>query len=640
MCGIAGMLSLGKALPERGIEPMVAALVHRGPDAEGFFGDAKVQLGSRRLSIVDTVNGEQPLFNEDGSIVAVFNGEIYNYKRLTEDLAAKGHVLHSLCDAEVIVHLYEEYGVQLFDLIDGQFAFVLYDSRRGGVLLGRDRTGICPLYYAEIDGIAYFASEIKAIAAAEGVKLRPSMTGLYEQFVYWSPVQGRTVFEGVYQLPPSSYAWVYGGKGVEVNLYHHFSDYEKYREHQNVEDLRQDIRKTLTQSALDRLMGDSDVKWGFYLSGGLDSTILLKLLKEQGYNDFPTFSIAFRDYRIDESAYQALGLKEHQGEHTKVLVGDEDIIEALPKVLKHCEVPLFKLGAVPMYLLSKAAREKGVKFVLSGEGADEMFYGYDIYKETLFRKYCSLNPDSSIRGEDIRHIVPGGTNPYVLEGYKKYYSSYLENSGDILYSMAPRTGESASILDYFNKENKAVIDLKKIEREIRQQFYGEPQELPLLKKCQAVQMRLLMAGYLLSTQGDRMLLANSVEGRYPFLDRRLIELAYSIPDNLKLCGYEEKHILKETFADIVPAPILKRMKYQYSTPGAALFLKNREHFENYFSKNAFDRYGVFDYSMAQALIKKLKEATPQAQPKITEDMTLIYMITTHMLLEAADKKLA
>ncbi|WP_082394895.1 asparagine synthase (glutamine-hydrolyzing) [Ruminiclostridium josui] len=632
-----GSCFVRNSIPDRLIEKMTGAIVHRGPDGEGYYYSSMVQLGARRLSIVDTKNGGQPMFNENKSIVAVFNGEIYNYIELMNQLISKGHAFNTLCDAEVIVHLYEEYGVEMLEKIDGQFSFAVYDQYGSRVFIARDRNGICPLFYSVVNNTVYFGSEIKAIAQVDEVEIRPSMQGLYEQFVYWSPAERRTVFENIYQIPSSGYAIIDKKNGLQVKLYHRFSDYAQEFDYSSINELKNEIRTTLKKAILERLMCDSDVKWGIYLSGGLDSTILIKLLYECGYDEIPTFSLGFKDYRIDESAYQALGLEGNKGQHTKITVSDEDIISQLSKVIKHCEVPLYKLGAVPMYMLSKAAHKNGVKFVLSGEGADELFYGYDIYKETLYRKYCSLNPASNIRTDGIKNFIPSGNmiSSYVLEGYKKYYSTFFQGSNEFIYSMQSRITASSSILEYFNQENKACIDLKKISDEVFKQFSLESKELTVLKKCQAVQMQLLLSGYLLSTQGDRVLMANSVEGRYPFLDRRLIRLAYSIPDNLKLAGYNEKYILKETFSDIVPEPIIKRAKYQYSTPGVELFLKNINQFETYLTKNTFDKYGVFDYGKVHKLIKELKENSDNFQRNITQDMTMIYVITTHMLFESA-----
>lgn len=634
MCGIAGIVSLSNDLPDEIIKEMVENLVHRGPDDGGYYCSEKVQLGSRRLKIVDCVKGGQPLFNEDGTIVAVFNGEIYNYQNLTNQLIQKGHIFISDSDSEVLVHLYEEYGIELLEKIDGQFAFAIYDKNNERVFIARDRIGICPLFYTVVDDIVYFASEIKAIASTHVVDLTPSMTGLYEQFVYWSPMQSRTIYEHINQIPSSGYAVIDKNNGMKVTIYHYFSDYrEAEKIHFNdMTQLKDKIKSTLVKSILERLNCDSNIKWGLYLSGGLDSTILLKLLNQCGYHDFPTFSLGFKDYRLDESAYQMLGLKENKGKHIKIKVSDQDIITHLPHVIKHCEVPLYKLGAVPMYMLSNAVKDYGAKFILSGEGADELFYGYDIYKETLFRKYCSLNPDSDIRLDGVRNFIPFNSNNYILKGYQEYYSRFFDGSEDILYSMRSRIFGSSSILDYFNRENKANLDIARIDHEIQEQFSVEVTDLSLLKRCQAIQMKILLAGYLLSTQGDRVLMANSIEGRYPFLDRNLIKLAYAIPDNYKLAGYNEKYILKETFADIVPQAIIKRTKYQYSTPGSRLFIDNMEQFEAYLKKDIFHKYCIFDYHKTLSLIEKLKN--PQyPQKNIIDDMILTYIITTHMLLE-------
>ncbi|GKX32005.1 asparagine synthetase B [Vallitalea longa] len=633
MCGIAGIVSLGNDIPNDFIKKMVGCLVHRGPDAEGYYCNKDVQLGSRRLKIIDCEKGGQPLINEDGTVIAMFNGEIYNYRKLTNQLINKGHIFKSHSDSEVLVHLYEEYGIELLDKIDGQFAFAIYDKNNEKVFIARDRIGICPLFYSVVDGIVYFASEIKAIASTDVVDLRPSITGLYEQFVYWSPMQSRTIYENINQIPLSGYAVIDKKNSINIKIYHHFSDYREDIGFNNITELKDKIRSTLIKSIMERLNCDSNIKWGLYLSGGLDSTILIKLLKELGYDDFPTFSLGFKDYKLDESAYQLLGLKGNKGQHIKITVSDEDIISHLPDVIKHCEVPLYKLGAVPMYMLSNAVNEYGAKFVLSGEGADELFYGYDVYKETLFRKYCSLNPNSNVRFNGVKNFIQFNNNSHVLKGYKEYYSRFYSGSEDFLYSMKSRIFGSSSIINYFNRENKASIDIKKIDNEIQEQFFDEECNLSLLKKCQAVQMKILLSGYLLSTQGDRVLMANSIEGRYPFLDRDLIKLAYAIPDNYKLSGYDEKHILKETFADIIPKAILKRTKYQYSTPGSRLFINNMEQFESYLSKDVFYKYSIFDYHKTMSLIEKLKNNKQYPQKNIIDDMILIYIITTHMLLE-------
>ena len=368
-----------------------------------------------------------------------------------------------------------------------------------------------------------------------------------------------------------------------------------------------------------------------FRSGGLDSTILLKLTQEMGYSDLPVFSLGFADRSLDESAFQDLALKGHGGEHHKVIVRDEDVIAMLPQVLRHCETPLFKLGPVPMFMLSKAASQAGVEHVLCGEGADELFYGYDIFKETQYRSNLAKDPDSSQLARDIEHIVPPQykNNPSILAMYKEFYSRYLEGDEDVLYSMRPRMDTSSCIAKYFSRDNRVAIRSGEIDCLVADQF--KPGSSPL-RQCQQVQMQVLLAGYLLAAQGDRVLMANSVQGRYPFLDERLLELSLSIPDSLMLADYQEKYILKQTFAHLIPSPILRRQKYQYSAPGAARLFKYEDALAPYLTKEAFESCGVFDYNSVQRLIQGLKSGQAQPHQTISEEMMFTYILTTHMLL--------
>ena len=629
MGGIAGMISFSETLPDGIINQMVAALKHRGPGKEGYYCGTAVHFGTCMLE-VGTQKQEQPISNEDSSLIAVVDGRIFNCIELKNNLLKKGHIFRTDYGQEIIVHLYEDYGTDFLNMIDGQFAFALYDLRKQEILLARDRVGICPLFYALKKDTIFFGSEIKAIIASGQIALKPSPDGLYENFVYWSTSGKRTVFENIYQIPPSCLGVIDRNGNVQIQRYHRFSDYQGLSI-QGGADLKEEIFNTLVRSIEARIQGEA--KGGVYYSGGLDSTILLRLLFRMGLTDLPVFSLGFYDSKIDESAFQALGYKEGSGEHYQVKVNAEDIINHLPQVLRHCEIPLYKLGPVPMYLLSQTAQETGVKFVLSGEGADELFYGYDIFKETLFRMNWSLNPSWQPQAQDLEPIVPSAQrgNIYLSEAYKNYFSSYLDQSDDLLYSMRPRIDASASLLKYFLPEHRKLISQHYIDEQVAKQFLTDPGDS--LKLCQEVQMQILLAGYLLSSQGDRMLQANSIEGRFPFLDRRLISLAYSIPDSLKLHGYKEKHILKETFSEIVPEAILKRIKYQFATPGAELILSSRDRFEPYLDKRAIDNYGIFDYKAVMSLLQALQDASSRANFPVTENMILIYVVTTHMLLE-------
>src|SRR5690554_2205647 len=621
MGGIVGIVGF-KENPRITIENMLKTVVHRGLDQAEFHDGDSLQLGVCALKLGPSKTKISSL--EDGAVISVFSGVLYNGTTLARRFL-KGRPVDPACSSsEIILYLYQELGLDFLNILEGQFALALYDGRKGVLILARDPWGICPLFYSVGENAIVFGSEIKALAKSGEVALKPNIRALYEGFVYWSTSGGRTIFEDIYQVPPGCYAVLDMDKKGRVQRYLSDTDYSSLPD---TEAVQKQLYTTLRQSLRDRMAGNA--KSGLYLSGGLDSTILLKLADKMGYQDMPVFSVGFADSSVDESAYQALALKGHQGKHHRVMVREEDIIANLPQVLRHCETPLFKLGPVPMFMLSKVAQQVGVNNVLCGEGADELFYGYDLFKETQFRLNLAKDPSLA---KDIEQIVPPQYmhNPSILAMYKEFYSRYLERGEDVLFSMRPRIDASSKILMYFSERSK--IDPKEIDGLVASQFRYRPSAL---LQCQEVQMQVLLAGYLLAAQGDRMLAANSVQGQFPFLDQRVLELSLSIPDSLKLSGYQEKFILKQTFADIVPSAILGRRKYQYSAPGAEIFLRHKDGIEPYLAKETFESFGVFDYDAAQSLIQNLTAGRGQPFQYITEEMILTYIITTHMLLSLA-----
>lgn len=613
MGGIAGIVRF-KAGPPGDIEGMLKAIRHRGPDQAEFYRGGAVVMGACGSSLATA----------DGSIVA-FSGVLYNAAALARSYT------ETTDPGRLILDMYEARGAELLQALEGPFSLAIYDENKGQAILARDIFGVCPLFYSITATALVFASEIKAIAKSGEVALSPNIRGLYEGFVYWSTSGGRTVFEGIHQVPPGCLVTI--GRDGECSVQPFYSYPEIPLQPVEGKALHQEVYATLRQAVAERLGGRGSS--GLFLSGGLDSTILLKLAQETGYSDLPVFSLGFADSTLDESAFQALALEGHGGEHHKVLVRDEDVIALLPQVLRHCETPLFKLGPVPMYILAKAARQAGVEYILSGEGADELFYGYDIYKETQYRANLAQDPASLEFDRDIAHIVPPQykNNPAILSMYRDFYAPYLKGEGDVLWSMRPRIDSSACIAKYFTRDTRAALGADEIDLLVSSLF--TPRSSPL-RQCQEVQMQVLMAGYLLGPQGDRVLMANSVEGRYPFLDRSLLELCLSMPDSLKLSGYREKAILKEAFAHIIPAPILQRQKYQYTAPGAVRFFDYEDAIAPYLTREAFDSCGVFDYNAVQPLIHRLRSGQAPPQQAISEEMMFTYILTTHMLLSLKD----
>lgn len=634
MGGIAGIVAF-KGNPKPAIEDMLEAIVHRGPGHVERYHEVPVQFGGRSLQLE---SGEKGLITsqKDGSVIGVFSGVLSNAAAPAGSCKSRA-IDPTRCSSEFVTHLYAELGLDFIDAIEGQFALAIFDRKKDITILARDSLGICPLFYAVTDNALVFASEIKALAKSGEVTLRPSVRGLYEGFVYWSTSGGRTVFENIYQVPPGS--CVILGRDKQIS-FHRFSSSINIAPTAVAEDIatvKALIHTTLSQSLADSLAGKG--KKGIYLSGGLDSTIILRLADQLGYPDMPVFSLGFVDSKIDESAYQALALKGHAGEHHRVMVRGEDIIAFLPRVIRHCEVPLFKLGPVPMFMLSNLARQAGVQYVLSGEGADELFYGYDLFKETQYRLNLAKDPTSRRFAQDIEHIVPPQyrNKPSILAMYREFFFRYLDGPEDALFCMRPRIEASSAIFKYFTPDNQSIIDQGEIDALVASEFRPSPSAL---RQCQDVQMQILLAGYLLAAQGDRVLMANSVEGRFPFLNQRLLELSMSIPDSLKLAGYQEKFILKQTFADIVPPPILERQKYQYSTPGAEIFLRCQDAIASYLTKETFETFGIFDYKPVLPLIQGLGRGRRDYHQIITEEMILTYIVTTHMLLGLAERGLA
>lgn len=398
MCGLTGMFSLGGSLESGYIDLMTHVLEHRGPDATGYFKDEHIHLGSARLSIMDVAHGSQPMFNEDQSIVTVMNGEIYNFKSLRKELTMKGHKFRTKSDTEVLVHLYEEYGCDLVHKIKGQFAFILYDKQKHDVFIARDRFGICPLYYAIINEVLYVSSEIKAFAQLNWFNGNPDILGLVQSLQYWTTISTRTVFEQVKSLPKAHFLVAKRPNQLHLERYHALSDYQEDLKITSIDALKEMMRYNIKEAVKKRLVTDASVKVGAYVSGGLDSTIIARLVDDIGIQDFTTFfSLTFQDTPYDESRYQKKeSIKGLDCHHIQLDVTNKHIVDTLPKVLHHTEVPLYKTGPIPMYLLSKEVHTNKRKVILSGEGADEIFYGYDVFKETLIRRLWLIITNQTI----------------------------------------------------------------------------------------------------------------------------------------------------------------------------------------------------------------------------------------------------
>ena len=410
MCGIAGIVDLtgGAGSPPRdALLRMAGALKHRGPDEFGIYRGARAGLAHARLAIIDLATGQQPLANEDDTLWIVFNGEIFNYVELRAELERLGHRFRTGSDTEVIVHAWEAWGEDAFERMNGQWALALWDERRQCLVLSRDRLGVRPLYLCRHDGKLYFASEVKAIFAADRrIPRELDPAGMDQTFTFWSVVPPQSVFRGIEELRPG-HLRVYANGSVRDRAYwspsYASADGDGFAG--SIEDAAQAVRHALDRATSLRVLR-ADVPVGSYLSGGLDSSLVAALGARHAGGRFQTFSLRFADAEYDETAFQRLMVDRLGSEHHEVVARREDIAEVFPDVIYHTERPILRTAPAPLFLLSRLVRRHGIKVVLTGEGADEMFAGYDLFREGKVRRFWAKFPESRLRPRALERLYP------------------------------------------------------------------------------------------------------------------------------------------------------------------------------------------------------------------------------------------
>ncbi len=568
MCGIAGIwYPDGREPDAAAVRRMTGCLTHRGPDEEGYHLEAGIALGHRRLSIIDLATGQQPLCNEDGSVRVAFNGEIFNYLELRRDLEKRGHRFRTSSDTETLVHLYEERGLEFVEDLNGQFAIALWDRANRRLVLVRDRAGIRPLFHAALpDGTVLFGSEVKALFAHGRLNAEIDPVALGQIATFWVTVPPRTPFRGVQELAPASMLVLEKGRRTEHRYWKYDFPAEHEYEDRPLDDWSEQVREILHDAV--RLQLRSDVPVAAYLSGGLDSSILTSLVKRYHNNDLTTFSVTFGDARFDEREYQRQ-VVEHLGtDHRQVEVGGEDIGHAFADVVWFAERPMMRTAPAPLLALSGLVRASGTKVVLTGEGADEVFAGYNVFREDKARRFWARNPDSSWRPMLLSSLYAYvERDPRAEAFWRLFFRKGLENTSDPYYSHRIRWHNTSQMKALFAAPIREAMQsdeemLSELEAYLGP---GRARWHPLCR-AQYLELSLFLPNYLLSSQGDRMMMANSVEGRVPFLDHRVIELAARIPPKFKLRGMNEKYILKRAFADLLPAAIGTRPKQPYRAP--------------------------------------------------------------------------
>ena len=630
MCGIAGFYKIsgsGNQADESTLRRMIAPLRHRGPDGYGFYHGHGAGLAHARLSIIDLAEGWQPLSNETGSLWIVFNGEIFNYLELRKDLIGKGHRFATQSDTEVIIHLYEEMGSACLEKLNGQFALAIYDRQKEEIFLARDRMGIRPLFYTLHNGNLYFASEIKSLFSGDiSIPRRLDSHCLCDIFTFWMPAGDETVFESVFQVPAGHWLRV-DRQGVgkpqqywEIPL---CSDGPgAFSERYYTEKLRELLIDAV------RLRLRADVPVGAYLSGGLDSSAITSIIRNYTDNELKTFSVSFADQVYDESREQKMMAEFLGTDHNEVHCTYGDIGAIFPDVIYHTEVPVLRTAPAPLFLLSGLVRKNNYKVVLTGEGADEILGGYDIFKEAKIRAFIHRNLHSSLRPLLLKRLYPYlALSPAKSAEYAQTFFAAAADPEDIFYAHRPRWRTTSGTHRFLRRE---IVEQARPPEDRLAHLIETMAPMDTFQRAQFLEAKLLMGNYLLSSQGDRMGMAHSVEGRFPFLDHRVVEFAGRIPVNMKMKVLNEKNVLKKAVRDILPQAITERKKQPYMAPDILSFFGDSEpeYLQHYLSETLLRDAGIFRAEAVSLLLQKCRKKGRQG---FKENMAFIGILSTQII---------
>jgi asparagine synthase (glutamine-hydrolysing) len=614
---------------------MLAALRHRGPDEFGILLDREIGLGNSRLSIIDLSGGSQPIANEDETLWIVFNGEVFNYIELRADLEKLGHRFRTSSDTEVILHMFEEYGPQCLNKLNGQFAIAIWDKNKRRLFLGRDRLGVRPLFYTHTsDGALVFASEIKSILSTRRIRAEIDPAIVEQVFTYWSPLSPNTIFHGIKECPPGHFL-IADDQSIQIERYwkNEFpidTDGLNLNGTPRVEEVIEEFRALLIDACRIRLRADVPV--GSYLSGGLDSSTIASVVRRHTTNKLVTFSIAFGDQKFDESEFQ-IEMAAHLGtEHHVVRATHSEIADVFPQVIWHTEVPLMRTAPAPMFMLSKLVRDTGFKVVLTGEGADEFLAGYDIFKEAKVRRFWARQPGSKLRPQLLKSLYPDiGLAQSSASYLAAFFGEGLMEVDSPVYSHAIRWRNNRRTRRFLDdrvtaNSNNAGVD------EVAATLPPEFKKWSTLARAQFLEISVFLSEYLLSSQGDRMGMAHSIEGRFPFLDYRMVEFCNRLHPRLKMRGLTEKWLLKEAARPWLPDIIRRRPKRPYRAPIHRSFFNDKTpaYVREVLSPGSIQEAGLFKSGSVEQLVRKIDGGRAIGE---TDDMALAGIISTQLLHE-------
>ncbi|HEV3260873.1 MAG TPA: asparagine synthase (glutamine-hydrolyzing) [Gemmataceae bacterium] len=638
MCGIAGIADLADRRPVPGgiLQAMAQALFHRGPDEDGFLERPGLGLASRRLSIVGLADGRQPIANEDGSVAVVYNGELFDYPEMRAALEARGHHFATHCDTELIPHLWEEHGEALFEKLRGQFALALWDQRQQRLILARDRFGICPLFWTRQPRPSgdwlLFASEIKALLASGMVAARPDAYGINQVFSFFALPGPVTCFQGVQSLLPGHYLSVqFGAAGKPARLSEHtyweidFPDRGQEDRGPDPRRLVDEFEAVLLRAVERRLRADVPVV--SYLSGGVDSSMVVALARHVRGTPPPTFTIRIEDPALDETRESGLVARRLGAEPVVVGCGAAEILDTYPRLIEAAEGPVIDTACAALLLLAQEVHARGYKVALTGEGADEWLAGYPWYKIHRLLGYLD--------------VIPGlGLSQLARRAYLR-----LTGSPRFPWSVARRAqaavGGSNAWLDIYGL--MSISKMRFYSRQMQEALSDHVAYTDLglnLKRARRwhplnrglyVGARVMLPGLLLSAKGDRVAMHSSVETRYPFLDEDVFAFCARLDPTWKLHGFRDKHILRRLAERWLPSRIVRRRKTMFRAPFDSFYAEPAPAFvDQLLSDESLRKTGYFDLEAVRHWRRAFRGLRAGSNQRLSVEMGLVGVMSTQL----------
>lgn len=598
MCGINGIIDYHRhySAEERNriVHEMNEKIIYRGPNMEGLFDSEYVTMGMRRLSIIDLSTGKQPIYNEDRTIAIVFNGEIYNFKRLRKELEAVGHQFYTSTDTEVIVHAYEEFGNQAFDRLDGMFSLAIYDTRKQKVILARDRMGEKPLYIYQDDAYFIFGSELKSLLSTGLIQKEINKKALnqYLQLTYIpAPL---SIFENVYKVRPGHMLEVSMDGTVEDICYWSFPTEKMQTEELSYEDAKKELYQKLEQSVKDRMV--SDVPLGAFLSGGIDSSIMVGLMSKLSDQPVETFTIGFQEKEYDERDRAEMVARLNNTNHHSKVLDYKEALGMLDMILKNMDEPFADSSVLPTYFVSRFASEH-VKVVLTGDAGDEMFMGYSKYLIDYYSKKYKKVPRFLRKGviEPIVYHLPD------QRAITRKIRKVIDNAEKDIYEQR----KALMSLGFKEEERRQLLKEDFYDTDCMdflKDIYEADKEADEVSKTQKLDAKVVLEGDMF-TKVDRMSMLNSIETRTPLVARDIVEFAMKIPSSYKIKDKNLKRILKDTFSDILPENFDKYPKSGFAVPIDYWFRNElKEEMLELLNPEMIQKQGIFDYDYIKTVI--------------------------------------